>query len=113
MTVKFVYGMSPQSRSGGGGGMQTVGYEESHPPPPPPEVDAFTATPAQSLRELPAGSQAVTQNEYEPAACGVNDTVWTRSKNAVPIPFDHDLTKLPDRRTVMCSLVRCVLSPVW
>jgi hypothetical protein len=55
----------------------------------------------------------VTQNEYEPAACGVNDTVWTRSKNAVPIPFDHDLTKLPDRRTVMCSLVRCVLSPVW
>ncbi len=41
-TLKFWYGMSPQSRSGGGGGMHTVGYAGSHfplpPPPPPPET---------------------------------------------------------------------------
>ena len=27
--MKFVYGTSPQSRSGGGGGIQTVGYDGS------------------------------------------------------------------------------------
>ena len=29
MTLKFLYGISPQLRSGGGGGMHTVGYEGS------------------------------------------------------------------------------------